>query len=57
MNRIDWDGQRDTLPCWDKIAGDPTDYSQTYKPEGNTLVAMSMNVDPLHQGRVSPKYS
>lgn len=51
MNRIDWDGNPLTLPCWDNVAGDPTTYEHTYKPSGNTLVMMSMNVDPASQGK------
>ncbi len=48
-NRINWDGNINSLPCWDEIAGEPTDYSKTYSPEGNTLVLMSMNVHPDFQ--------
>lgn len=51
MNQINWDGEISSLPCWDDIAGDPTTYEQTYNPGGNTLVMMSMNVHPEHQGK------
>lgn len=54
INRINWDGNPDTLPTWDEIAGDPTDYSQTYQPEGNTYVLMSMNVSPAGRGQRLP---
>lgn len=49
-NRINWNGNPTTLPCWDDVAGEPTDYSQTYNLDGNTLVLMSMNVHPEYQG-------
>ena len=53
-NRIQWDGNPETLPTWDDIAGDPSDYSQTYDPNGNTLVLMSMNVHPSQKGKQMP---
>ena len=45
-NRIEWDGNADTLPNWDTVAGDPTTYENTYIPHGNTLALISMNVHP-----------
>ncbi len=53
-NKIDWDGTSQ-LPSWDAVAGDPTDYSQTYRPDGNTLVFMSMNVLPSSRGLRLPQ--
>ncbi|MCA9331289.1 GNAT family N-acetyltransferase [Candidatus Saccharibacteria bacterium] len=53
-NQIDWSGEVGDLPSWDDVAGDPTDYSQTYAPEGNTTVLMSMNVHPDMQGQQLP---
>lgn len=50
MNRIDWDGNPESLPSWDDVAGDPTTYEKTCDPDGNTLVLMSMNVHPDHKG-------
>lgn len=50
-NQISWDGNPETLPSWDDIAGDPTTYEQTYSPGGNTLVLMSANVHPDYQGK------
>lgn len=50
-NRINWNCDLTSLPCWDDVAGEPTDYSKTYNPEGNTLVLMSMNVNPHYQGK------
>ncbi len=50
LNRVDWDGDPANLPCWDDVAGDPTDYSQTYVSDGNTLCLMSMNVSPEARG-------
>jgi GNAT superfamily N-acetyltransferase len=49
-NRIHWNGDVGSLPSWDDVAGDPTDYSKTYQPNGNTLVLMSMNVHPDYRG-------
>ncbi len=54
VNQIDWDGDPKSLPNWDTVAGEPTDYSQTYKPDGNTLVLMSMNVAPSQKGNKLP---
>ncbi len=50
LNRIVWKGDPTALPSWDEVAGEPTDYSQTYKPAGNTLCLMSMNVRPNARG-------
>lgn len=47
-NRIDRDGKIWSLWSWDDVAGDPSDYSQTYKLSWNTLVMMSMNVSKNH---------
>lgn len=49
-NQIFWNGQLETLPTWDEVAGDPTTYAHTYKSKGNTLVLMSMNVHPEYKG-------
>jgi len=54
LNQIDWDGNISHLPTWDEVAGDPTDYSTTYKPSGNTLVLLSMNVSPAYKGLQLP---
>lgn len=55
MNRINWDGNIATLPTWDQIAGfEVTDYSETFVPDGNTLVMMSMNVVPESKGQQLP---
>jgi len=54
LNQIYWDGDPSHLPSWDAVAGDPTDYSQTYDKDGNTLVLMSMNVAPGHYGEQLP---
>lgn len=50
LNQINWDGIANHLPSWDDVAGDPTDYSKTYVPEGNTLVLLSMNVNQAFKG-------
>lgn len=44
LNQMYWDGDVDSLPSWDAVAWDPTTYEQTYDPNGNALVLMSMNV-------------
>lgn len=52
-NRIDWDGNPDSLETWDKVAGGSVevgDYGDTFNSNGNTLVLMSMNVNPNYQG-------
>lgn len=49
-NKINWGGDAELLPSWDQVAGEPTDYSQTYQADGNTSVLMSMNVKPSKQG-------
>lgn len=55
MNQITWDGNLDTLPSWDTVAGvHTTDYSETYQPSGNALVLMSMNVAPEAKGKQLP---
>ncbi len=42
-NRVNWDGQRTTLPSWDAIAGTEYTFEDTYQPSGNTFVLMSMS--------------
>lgn len=55
MNRINWNGDVTSLPTWDQVAGQQlTDYSETYIPDGNTLVMMSMNVAPEAKGKQLP---
>jgi hypothetical protein len=54
LNQIMWDGKPNHLPSWDEVAGDPTDYSTTYNPHGNTLVLLSMNVSPEWKGKHVP---
>ncbi|HSX31987.1 MAG TPA: hypothetical protein VLF43_01900, partial [Candidatus Saccharimonadales bacterium] len=34
-NRVNWDGQRTTLPSWDAIAGTEYTFEDTYQPSGN----------------------
>jgi GNAT superfamily N-acetyltransferase len=53
-NRINWDGDTETLPTWDAVAGGSVelgDFSKTYIPDGNTLDIMSISVDPDMQGK------
>ena len=54
LNQINWDGDIHHLPTWDGVAGEPTDYSATYTPNGNTLVLLSMDVSPEFQGYKIP---
>jgi len=54
LNKINWDGDIAHLPSWDDVAGDPTDYSKTYIPNGNTLVLLSMNVAGEYKGLQLP---
>ncbi len=54
LNQICWDGVVKHLPSWDDVAGDPTDFSQTYQKTGNTLVLLSMNVAPDWKGKRIP---
>lgn len=54
MNQINMDPLGGTFPSWDSVAGYPTDYSQTYDLNGNTLVLMSMNVAPEYKGMRMP---
>lgn len=54
LNQIDWDGDIGHLPTWDEVAGEPTDYSTTYSPNGNSLVLLSMNVSPAYKGLKLP---
>jgi len=55
MNQIQWDGNIAALPTWDEVAGQAsTNYSETYQPNGNTLVMMSMNVAPEAKGKQLP---
>jgi hypothetical protein len=54
LARIDWNGDPATLPHWDQIALDPAGeltslQNKLFAPNGNTLVAMSMNVAPKLQ--------
>lgn len=53
-NRINWDGEIDTLPTWDSVAGgsiEQGNFSSTYIADGNTLDIMSISVDPQMQGK------
>jgi len=54
LNQINWDGVVAHLPSWDDVAGDPTNYSKTYIPNGNTLVLLSMNIAPSYKGLQLP---
>lgn len=55
VNQIMWDGDPNSLPSWDDVAGDPTTYEGTFVSDGNTLCLMSMNVHPLGRGQQLPK--
>jgi GNAT superfamily N-acetyltransferase len=53
-NRISWDGSANSLPTWDQIAGPSSTYEETYRPDGNTLVLMSMSVSQEARGKGIP---
>ncbi len=44
INRVNWDGSQDHLKSWKDLAGNPTTFEDTYRPDGNTLCLMSINV-------------
>jgi GNAT superfamily N-acetyltransferase len=53
-NRINWDGDTESLPTWDLVAGgsiEQGNFSSTYISYGNTLDIMSISVDPDMQGK------
>lgn len=50
-NRIKWDGNPESLPTWDEIAGDDMTYADTYQPDGNAIVLMSVSIRPDAQGK------
>lgn len=51
-NRIMWDGDPESLPTWDEIAGDDNmTYADTYQPDGSTIVLMSVSIRPDAQGK------
>jgi GNAT superfamily N-acetyltransferase len=50
-NRIYWDGQLDTLPTWQGIAGSAGSYVDTYVPHGNALILMSVCIRSDAQGQ------
>lgn len=53
-NRISWDGSPEDLSTWDDVAGADCSYEDTFDPEGNTLVFMSMSVHKDHKGEHLP---
>lgn len=53
-NRIEWDGDKEGLPTWDEVAGPTATYAETFKSTGNTVVLMSMSVDPSRRGSGLP---
>jgi hypothetical protein len=55
VNKIQWNGQPESLPTWDYVAGDPTTYENTFAQKGNTLCLMSMNVSEQGRGQQLPK--
>lgn len=57
LNQIHWNGEKDSLPSWDDVAWDPTTYENTYDPNGNALVLMSMNVNEKYHWSHSPLLS
>ena len=58
-NRIHWDGDPKKLSTWDTVAGgsvSESDYTTTYKTDGNTLFLIAATVDPEVQSKgLAPK--
>ncbi|WP_328401784.1 alpha/beta fold hydrolase [Nocardia sp. NBC_00403] len=52
-NRIDWDGDPRTLGTRREIAGEEGTYRDTYRPTGNTLCILAMNITP----NVAPQFA
>ncbi len=50
LNRFSWNGDADSLPTWDELAGDPATYEKTYNSSGNSVGMMSINVRSDIQG-------
>lgn len=50
-NRINWSGDTEHLPTWNKVAGQELTYEDSFEPNGNTLALMSISVNPKARGR------
>jgi len=50
LNRFTWNGDVNSLPTWDQLAGDPPTYEDTFDPSGNSVGMMSINVRKDIQG-------
>lgn len=50
-NRVEWTGLVDELPTWDGVAGQPPTFENTYDPAGNSVVMMSISIQPSTRGR------
>ncbi|MBI2009393.1 hypothetical protein HYS84_03200 [Candidatus Saccharibacteria bacterium] len=50
-NRVVWDGNPESLPTWGEIAGNDMTYANTYQPDGNAIVLMSVSIRPDAQGK------
>jgi GNAT superfamily N-acetyltransferase len=48
---VTWDGSLDSLPTRREVTGDPVAFRQVHDPRGNTIVLLSMSVDPTFRGR------
>lgn len=55
LARFQWDKNPDNLPTWDQLAETPEIFNASYKPDGNAVVMISMNVHPAYQGQRLPQ--
>lgn len=44
-SRVEWDGQAQTAPSWDEVAGEDGSFGEQYVADGNTFVLMSMSAN------------
>lgn len=54
-NQIQWDGNVESLPTWDEVAGSDFTFRETRVPNGNTLCLMAMSIAKDHQGEHLPE--
>lgn len=54
-NQIQWDGNSESLPTWDGVAGEDYSFRETYKSDGNTLCLMAISIAQGHKGEHLPE--
>jgi GNAT superfamily N-acetyltransferase len=47
---VNWDGRATSLPTWDALAAPGNTFADRFVPHGNTLVTISMSVEPDARG-------